>query len=145
MTPMEFYSTIPVLFMSAYDDISWVDDFIKQHNHVGSMITRVTLRSDVTPTYQPKPDIELDKMRWLIEYTRIARYLADLKLIHTNYVEWKVYTMRYLFLLGLIHSMITLTRSELVVGLSNAIKPHYDLLRAIAQKSAYQVPPKKQK
>ena len=141
VTSMEFYTTIPGLFLYNVTTGDWVEELIKNDKYTSELVHRTSLRADLVTTYPPRVDIEMDKLRWMQEFTKVAKHL-DKRLEKMSTEEWIIYAIRCMALTSLHLVLTILNRSSSIEPLAGCAKPHHEALRAMASTVVYSRTPK---
>jgi hypothetical protein len=136
MTAMEFYTTVPGLFLLNMQDMSWVDEFVKKDKFTSELIHKITLRADIVTIYPPRVDMEMDKLKWLHEFTKVAKKL-DIKLQQMTTEAWTVYATRCMMMTSLLMALTTIHRSSSIELMSGCAALPYNTLRSQSSKVVY--------
>lgn len=139
MTPMEFYTTIPPIFLSAPLSKVAIKQAIIDHPYLHNTIIKIGYRSDTTPAYQPKPEVEHDRMRWVAEFGKLAAYL-DKQVPRNDTKTWGYIANQHFYVLSLVMALSVLSRSSTFDGLKEALAPHVTNLLVLATSVAYNQP-----
>lgn len=137
MTPMEFYSSVPPLFITKTLNLKALQDAICTTSVLSELIIKIRYRSDNTPVYHPKPEVEGDRMRFMSEFSKAAVAMEKALQKTEDTTAWRSMAAQHFATLSFQMMLQTLARSSTIEGLSEALRPRADLLARLASCVVY--------